>query len=352
MKDNNNLHLLISSGGSRAILAGAGAILACAHAGISNWKSIGGISGGSLPAIMLASGMDAKTTVSTALDVDFASLLTKRGSMAKIMLAYMLQSHYEKTLPRYGVLSSEKVGTFVESIVSHWPVRYWTMANNPESQFVFTASGVHHLKPGLYRLLNTEPGPLGVVVRGTCAVPGIIDAVPIEISEEVYWLHDGAISPEGRTPVSVPEKFFGALAHELIVVDVGDSKQKGSQSRKAKTSRFFRRLCGRLCLPTPSAQPLDTDKGYILIEPEAMKFGSLKFTLTRDEKWMAVMSGFNSAVKVLAEKGFLCGEALAVAEQVVADYRKVEALTWGSKSHPEGSLTSMTEEILSKAGIW
>jgi predicted acylesterase/phospholipase RssA len=352
LHDPSEMHLLISSGGSRAILAGAGAILACHHAGLSNWKSYGGISGGSLPAVMAASGMDARTTVATALDVDFASLLTKRGSMLKIMLAYLLQGRYEKTRPRYGVLSSEKVGTFVESIVGRWPSKYWTMAVSEDTQMVFTATGVHHIEPHRYRLLNTEPAPLGVSIRGSCAVPGIIDAVPIEVATETHWLLDGALSHEGRTPVSVPERFFGAKPSQIVVVDVGDGKDKIAQRKAKRAMRFWRMVCGKLCIPQFSPDPVDPAKGYIVVEPEPTKFGSLKFTLTRDEKWMAVMGGFNAAVDALAAAGYLDGDKLATARRVVDEYRAIEAKTWGIKKIPVGTLSTEVEQSLAAAGLW
>ena len=55
-----SLHLVCGSGGSRAILAGTGAILALNVAGHKKFHSVGGISGGSIPTALLALGMDSK----------------------------------------------------------------------------------------------------------------------------------------------------------------------------------------------------------------------------------------------------------------------------------------------------
>lgn len=344
------MHLLISSGGSRAILAGAGVVLACHHAGITNWKSIGGISGGSLPTAFLASGMDARTAVATALDVDFASLLTRRGGMLKILFASLMQRRYEKTRPRFGVLSSEKLGGFIEGKVPTWPSKYWTMACVGDDQLIFTKAGVHLRQAnGTYRLLATEAGPLGAAIRGSCAVPGIIDAVPLDAAGEKYWLHDGALSKENRTPVSVPERFYGARPHDIIVCDVGDgdADSKWSQTKL----RWWKVICGELCLPQYEPEPLSSKDGYIMIEPTEFNFSSLQFTLTRDQKWQAVMSGYMGAVPSLKAAGLLTGDRLAVAEKLVADFQDMVAYCKQSRARP-GLLSTRTEALLTSAGLW
>ena len=110
-------HLVCSSGGSRAILGSAGVLLACNQAGIKRFKSIGGISGGSVPTVLFSSGMDAKKCLSTAMEMDFSSLLTRRASFFKILVAYFMQRRYEKVRPVHGVLTSEKLGDFVEGFL-------------------------------------------------------------------------------------------------------------------------------------------------------------------------------------------------------------------------------------------
>lgn len=364
-------HLLLSSGGSRAILAGAGVILISDFAGINTWKSVGGISGGSLPSVMAAAGMDAKTTVMTALDIDFASLLNRRGSMLKIFFAYLMQSRYEKTRPRFGVLSSEQVGDFVEDIVAKysgekrptknsgeipvWPRRfpYWTMANVGDDHLVFNSSGVHEIrKNGEYRLLSSEPAPLGASVRGSCAVPGIIDAVPVVIAGKEYWLHDGALSPEGRTPTSVPEKFFGARPDQIIVCDVGDGGNDPHGDRKAKrATKFWRIVCGKLCVPEYDPEPLDPAKGYVIVEPTITNFGSLQFTLTRDQKWQAVMSGFMGGVEPFARAGLLSGARLDLARKIASEFNELVAECEATKAKA-GEISTRTEEMLKRHGVW
>ncbi|MBS1990106.1 MAG: patatin-like phospholipase family protein [Cyanobacteria bacterium SZAS LIN-3] len=353
-----DLHLLISSGGSRAILAGAGTILLCDHAGIKNWKSIGGISGGSLPTALYAAGHDARTSVKIALDVDFSSLLTRRGSILKILFAYLMQSRYEKTRPKKGVLSSEKVGTYVEDQVAAagtqgWPSLYWTQAGVEDGQLVYTSTGIHHIKrTGSYRLLMSEPGPLGIAVRGSCAVPGIIDAVPVQIGKDHFWLHDGVLSPEGRTPVSIPERFFGAKPSQIIVCDVGES-DGSRETKKTKAMIFWRWFCGKLCIPEFYPEPLDAEDGYIICEPTVTNFKSLQFTLTRDQKWQAVMSGYMGAAIALEKANLLTGDALKASREICAKFQEIVAdCEARKKTVKEGELTARTEELLKSYGLW
>ncbi len=70
----SNLHLVCGSGGTRAFLTGAGAILACDTAGVKKWDSIGGVSGGSIISALYAGGMSAPQLVEEVIGYDFATL--------------------------------------------------------------------------------------------------------------------------------------------------------------------------------------------------------------------------------------------------------------------------------------
>src|SRR3990167_6337629 len=97
-------HLVCGSGGSRAVLGSAGAILGCHLAGINNWRSIGGVSGVSLPTVMLAAGLPPTKIVRTAIEIDFSGLLTRHAGLLQVLLAYCRKDRNEKLLPRKGVL--------------------------------------------------------------------------------------------------------------------------------------------------------------------------------------------------------------------------------------------------------
>ncbi|HEY9715443.1 MAG TPA: patatin-like phospholipase family protein, partial [Chroococcales cyanobacterium] len=154
-------NLVCSSGGSRAILGSAGAIVAIDHAGIKDLDTIGGVSGGSVTTALFAGGYDAKTTLKLAIDIDFSSKLTRHGSILRVLVAYFMKGRFERTRPRKGVLSSEKLGTYIDSMVPVWPKGYWTMAVVGDNQMLFTEKGVFEITPdGQVTVISSKPAPL------------------------------------------------------------------------------------------------------------------------------------------------------------------------------------------------
>lgn len=334
-------HLVCSSGGSRAILASAGVLLACEQAGIRRFKSIGGVSGGSVPTALFASGLNADQCVRQALEIDFASLLTRRASLVKILMAYFMQRRNEKVRPVDGVLTSEKLGEFIESISAGWPKSYWTMGIADKSEIIFNEAGVFEIQPdGVLRILENVPGPLGIAVRGSCAVPGVISAVPYGDRH----LFDGALGTEGRCPVSVPGRLYGAKRQDIIVCDVGDDLNKTSE----RVARLWKLICGPECVPEIAEPDFFSNGKVILIRPKITGFRSLQFKLTSDLKWSAVMAGYIGAIPELAAGGVVSGEALGVARDVTNGYKKiVEA----AKTKPQGYLSFETDKLLQRLGL-
>lgn len=341
-------HLVCSSGGSRAILGSAGVLLACTQAGIKRFKSIGGISGGSIPTVLFGSGMSAKDCARTAMEIDFSSLLTRRASFLRILFAYFMQRRNEKVRPVNGVLTSEKLGDYVETFGTvrsdghSWIPGYWTMAIAEESMIVFCENGVFEIQPdGQLRVLSCDPGPLGIAVRGSCAVPGIISAV--EYKNKI--LFDGALGTEGRVPASIPMRLYGAKSTDIIAVDVGDEGGKHND----RITKLWKFICGEDCVPSVEDHPYTKDSGIVMIEPKITSVRSLQFSLTRDQKWEAVMSGFVAAVPELALANILTGDKLARAQQMVAEYNQILA---DSATQAKGFVTSKTEALLATEGLF
>lgn len=335
------LHLVCGSGGSRAILGSSGAILACHLAGISDWRTLGGASGGSIPTLMLAGGVHPTKIVRYTIETDFSSLLTRRGSMLRILIAYLMKDRYERTRPRRGILSSEKVGAFVESHVAVWPANYWTVAAYKDSQWLFTAEGVFEYgRDGRCRKVSDKPAPVGLAIRASCAVPGIIDAAEWNGN----FLFDGALTMDGRCPVRVPKRHFGARSTQVVGLDVGDDTTK--QTRWVR--RGWKVLCGSNCIPeeVDGDNPAGSD-GVLLIKPAPMSFRSLQFTLSADQKWQAVMSGFLGAVPKLESAGLLSGPALEKALAIARSFDDIQRT-----SENEGELASRTEALLSGHGLY
>lgn len=289
--DTANNHLVCGSGGSRAILACGGAILGLHRAGFNDWRSIGGISGGSIPSLFLAHGYTPEELVKLSIEIDFSSLLTRRKNIILTFLAFLLKDRLAQTRPRTSVLTSEKMSTFIEERVPVWPENYWTMAVAGKTQVFFTSKGVfQYLRDGCTRQLSDKPAPLGLAVRASCAVPGIIGAVQYR----GLYLFDGALSWDGQTPIGAVVRHYQASPKDVVAVDVGD--RKGSMTDM--THRFWRVLCGDNCVwPEDELEPeFWRDQGAVLMTPAVNQFASLQFKLTSAQKWDAVRSGYTAAV--------------------------------------------------------
>jgi predicted acylesterase/phospholipase RssA len=314
----SDLHLVCGSGGSRAILGCGGAVLACQLAGLNKFKTIGGISGGSVPAALYASGFDAKDLLKLAVQIDFSSLLTRRENPISILLAFFLQERFVRTRPRKGVMSSENLGYFIDSKVPSWPKNFWTMAVAGKTQVLFTADGVYqYLVDGTCRKLSDEPPPVGLAVRATCAVPGIID--PVEYKG--LTLFDGALSWDGQCPVGLVKRHFGAHPETIIGCDVGD--QETLYSRFSEW--FWALFCGGDCVGKMINTHAFGQQGVVMIHPKVDRFRSLQFALEIEQKWSGVMSGLNQGVAQLSEAGlFPSPEELTVAQAIATDLERLK----------------------------
>jgi len=342
-------HLVLSAGGSRAILGGAGAVLAIDQVlgpvgqelrASTIWASIGGVSGGSIPAVMYAGGYSARDTLLLAMDIDFTSKLTRHGSVLQILFAYFMQGRFERTRPRHGVLSSEKLGEYIDEMVPQWPANYWTMAVVGQDQVLFDASGVKLIAPdGTIKVLSDRPAPLGLAIRASCAVPGIISAVPYK----GRFLFDGALSPDGSCPFGIPARYYGATHPTTIACEVGDDGNQGGKH----ILRVWKMLCGQNCIPDWETPDLTDEHGMIVVRPDMKHFRSLQFNLTRDQKWLAVMTAYVSTVEALKKAGLATGETLARMEDICSTWKEIEALG----RHAEGLITMLVEDLLGKHGL-
>lgn len=314
-----NKHLVCGAGGSRAILASAGAIMACKIAGVTEWQTIGGISGGSIPALALAGGIDPRDIMQLTVDVNFSSLIPRHATPLSTVLAFILKDRFEYTRPKKGVLSSDNLGKFIDSLVPVWPKNFWTMAVVARTQILFTEDGVYqYLRNGQRRVLSDKPAPVGLAIRATCAIPGIIDAVPFHGRH----LFDGALSWDGQCPVGVTERHFGAASKDVIACDVGEEKTRLAPLG----SWFWSLLCGGHCVGhtgTTTVMPKDVT----LIKPHIWSVRSLQFSPTTEQKWQAVHSGFQEAVVQLSRSGQLTGDKLYQALEICADINALKALS-------------------------
>ena len=142
-------HLVIGAGGSRAFLTGIGAIVALKLGGLKEWSSIGGVSGGSIPALFMAHGLGLQELVEGLISLDFRNLMRSCPSGKDAMQEHALDAEGNAPAPNFvarllarGALHTDMLGQAVESVVPEWPDNFWTMAMSQRSHVVFTKVGV------------------------------------------------------------------------------------------------------------------------------------------------------------------------------------------------------------------
>jgi predicted acylesterase/phospholipase RssA len=294
-------------------------------AGLNDWETIGGVSGGSIPTAFAAAGLEPAELMQLAVDIDFSSLVPRHATPLTTIIAFLLRDRFAYTRPRKGVLSSENLGRFMDERISKvlgadqpWPKNYWTMAVVARTQVLFTADGVYqYLRSGQRRLLSDKPAPLGLAIRASCAVPGIIDSVPYNGRH----LFDGALSWDGDCPVGIPVRHFEASPDEVIGLDVGEEEHRFAGLARS----FWSLLCGNHCIG-PESPIHDVPEGVLMMEPHIYSVRSLQFTLTQEQKWQAVHAGFREAVIELSREGLLPAEKRKEALLICADINRLKAM--------------------------
>lgn len=315
-QDNNtanlsNLHLVCGSGGTRAFLTGAGAILACDTAGVKKWDSIGGVSGGSIISALYAGGMSAPQLVEEVIGYDFATLFSKTGTLYGMIRSHLPRrpKTLERRAIREGIMKSDGLGAIIDQHVPDWPENFWTMAVSGKYQILFTAQGVFQVHNGRTTRISDRPAPLGLAIRASCAVPGILESIEF-LGRHLF---DGALSDYGDCPIGIAKRHFMAPANKIVACDVS-----GGMTRQRRALFALGRLIsGRIS----QKLNVDTRAGEIFIAPKVAHLGgSLEFTLTREQKEAAVLSGFSAAVDQLSSSGVLSGEKLTLCQEASKSY--------------------------------
>ncbi len=292
-------HYVLSAGGSRAILAGCGSALACHMAGLE-YASIGGVSGGSLPAILLAAGMKPADFLRIALDVDFREMCENKAGKFESLLAILMKEYHEHPENRtgYGIYDTDKLGKYIESHVTSWPDKFWTMAVDGHTQILFSKDGVFEKgSDGRWIQLSNQPAPIGLAIQATCAIPGLMKPTVYQGRH----LYDGAFTKDGICPVRVPVSFFGAKYHEVIGCSTGEDIIPGFTGKFLRWWKWFWKIQPDTSWGVDTADVID-------IRPGVHHIHALRFDLSRDEKWLAIIDGFSSTIHELADHGLLTGQ--------------------------------------------
>ncbi|MBX3151933.1 patatin-like phospholipase family protein [Candidatus Obscuribacterales bacterium] len=342
---NGGYHLIAGPGGSRAILATSGMLMALEFFGVRTFKSIGGISGGSIPLRLFAAGLSIKQIVDMALELNFESMLDRELSIATVIAAHYRDGRYRGSVPSKGVFKTDRIGVWLESFSASWPAGYWTLAVKDDAQVLLTGSGVYSRVRGeKFRCVSSAAPPIGLSIQASCSVPGIFAPVDIPLeSGEIMHLCDGGVSWEGFRPTSVAEEFFCAKPGEIIVCDVGP--EPGYYSRLLNSA--WRILCGGRCVP-PRGRSSEAENEMLVVSPVVTSLASFDFSAHSDKKWQAIMEGFAATTRALNTAYRLTEEQYAVARNTMETFAGfVDAL----RVAPQGELSEHTRALLSHRGI-
>lgn len=290
-------HLVIGAGGSRAFLTGLGAVVALRLSGLKEWSTIGGVSGGSIPALFMAHGLDPADLIDRLLEIDFRELMKGTASGSDVMFEHAADD--EGKLPRArgfvarllerSSLHTDLLGEAVESVVKEWPENFWTMAMTEKSHVLFTQVGVWEYGfDGSVRELSSEPAPVGLAIRATCAIPGLLE--PVKYKGLV--LFDGSLSPFGGCPVAFVRRHF--LAESDLVVKCR------SVGKGGKRDRFLVNLGRRLLCHESRKVEVEALEADINIEPVMPELHTFRFRLSPELKLRGLLAGFNAAVGELS----------------------------------------------------
>ncbi|MBX9572437.1 MAG: patatin-like phospholipase family protein [Candidatus Obscuribacterales bacterium] len=323
-RDKSDFELAISSGGATSALAGAGTLLACELAGIRSFRRIGGVSGGSLVTVLRSLGVPNVELVKMALTTEFSDHLCLKHGIAGALKALRNFGRVETecheggdtytTWQMTGLYGSDGLGALIEAKAmevgrdpNDWPASFWTMATTKDgSQVYFCKDGVFLIRlNGDVTQLTDKPPPVALAVRFSCTIPGVLAA----LEYKGMLLFDGALSRDGLCPVGMLIRHFGADPYKIIACRVGEDSLKPVSGR-------LHRFARRVWRVHPMFHWGPETAGVIEFRPQIEHVHSLKFKLSTDEKWLAILVSFEACLGQLALEGLLSDEALAKSQEI------------------------------------
>lgn len=322
--DPTDLEMAVSSGGSAAVLAGVGAFVACELAGINKWRRLFGASGGAVITSLAACGMSTREMIHLALEIDFGQLITFRNGILQPFFKLAGATTIEpedviedpdwRELPWTGIFGSQGLNRIIRQqqelcgLADSWPENFSTLATTKDgSQVVFNNDGVFHfpLDGGKVRL-SDKPVPLAFAVRASSTIPGVLAA----LEYKGITLYDGALSRDGLCPIGVQIRSFGADPRKILACRVGEDNLKPVLGRLHRAARLLWRI-------HPHFHWGPETKGVMEFRPQIDHVQTLKFKLSRDEKWYAILTSFEACLSRLALEGLLYGEKLDEAREIL-----------------------------------
>lgn len=334
-------HLTLSSGSPAALLAGLGTLLACWAAGIKKFRTIGGVSAGAIVASLSASGQSPVQLLHRLLRLNFNAEISPLNDLMLLWhgLSEWNSGRYSwPLLPsdpwRYtGLLSTRAVGYRVYQAATAggespliWPEHFWTLATLADgSPVLFKKDGAYLLRPnGPAVRLSDEPPELPLAIRMSCTIPIVMAA----LQYKGRFMFDGALSRDGVCPVGIPIRHFGVQARKIIACFLGDD----SNDPLAGT---YHSLCRASWGVDHRREWGPETAGVIAFYPQITHLHSLKFRLTDDEKWLAVLLAFEACAARLALEGILDGANREKVASMFADLGNWRSLLLSAPGRPQ-----------------
>lgn len=326
-------------GGSKSVIAVAAVAVAAHSVGIRKYRYAGGVSGGTIVPSLI-DVLSAPEALQVVIDTPFESLMTPLTNKARIIWAHIMRECYWKRHDTSGVISAHKVGQFVSRYNDgKWPKNFWTPAVVNRVPRVYTPHGVFEMQEdGSYKELPCKLPPIELIIEGSCAVPGFIQAPLVEGE----LLQDGALTPYGRTPLTIAKQLLQSKPGALLACDVGEDPPDNRM-----LVRFIRWLfCGSCCDPLPEP-PLDSE-GVVLVQPRFKKIKALEFSYTADQKMGAVLETISETIRKFEQSGRFAPEVLAKPLQLAAQCDALNSLT----TLKEGELAIEAQHLLYDFGLY
>ncbi|MBU6455491.1 MAG: patatin-like phospholipase family protein [Cyanobacteria bacterium REEB67] len=303
-------HLVLGSGGSKAALTGAGVVLATRAAKLKI-ETIGGVSGGFVPAALAATDMSSQRLLQVAKDTDIAALLTQRPIFTEVV-----RQHKRLDLLKDGLYDTTPLGAMVESHMpgAKWPEKLWTMAVGGEhSEVIFTKKGVTEYSPSGQHVLDNKAPSVGDAVRATSAIPGVLASMTMYGRR----LYDGALGKFGKCPSDMATTHFG-IPEERIIASLPTGAMTATNARLYRLAKY---LSGN---SEHGAGQLVEHAG-IVIRPEVNSFHSLRFSLQPAQREEAILAGYRAALEQFAQRGLIKGIPLVQARGAGESMSAMEA---------------------------
>ncbi|MBX9688212.1 MAG: hypothetical protein K2X27_16000, partial [Candidatus Obscuribacterales bacterium] len=299
-----------------------------------------------------------------ALETDFSQLIELKdgalGTMVKVVsnlgkLCGFCKREKPVSLPDWkekpytGLCGTAKLGEIIEKYAAQngfaesWPKNYATLATLRDgSQVVFDVNGVKIFGVDRSELvLSDKASSLPMAVRASATIPTMLAAV----AYKGLTLYDGAMSRDGLCPIGVLIRSYGADPRKILACRVGEDSLK-------PVLGYFHRSARVLWSVHPHYHWGPETRGVMEFRPAIDHVHTLKFELSRDEKWLAILVSFEACLQRLALAGLLQGERLELANALLDELGFWRDAIPSARKAPVQAIAENAEKTFREFGIY